>query len=355
MARFNSGVKYNVKKINGGGTYNSAPYIVIVYDSGISDDIIPSLLVNASVSDSGTGIDSSQLKVTLSPILDTGTGQEDISLSVNVNINDLTQGQDIVSLMYHMTLSDSGKGTDNINHVAQTFFFIDNGGEFKPLNVLVLKDSRYDTFPSLKEYVEEIPGRHGEIYFGSKLGSRLLELHVASTDGLTPEQKEEFKRLCAKYLNPLNGTKPLIFGDDIEKTYVVKYAGKIDPIQYANWMEFTIPFKMTNPYIIGTFEKKHSGNGILTNAGNTETPLLIEIQGNITNPSIIIGGQIVTYTGTIAAGKKLIIDTEKITAELDGVDVIENLVGELPIMLQPGNTSVTADSKVTFIWKDRWV
>jgi len=39
---------------------------------------------------------------------------------------------------------------------------------------------------------------------------------------------------------------------------------------------------------------------------------------------------------------------------LNGNNVLNNWSGGFP-KLQPGNTSVTADSKVTFIWRERWV
>jgi predicted phage tail component-like protein len=355
MANYNSGIKYNFKMPNGGGIYNSAPYIVFVYDNGFGNDIVSNLLTNIYTSDTAIGDDSVQATVTLSPILDLGKGQDEISLSANISTTDVGKGIDSIdSVLCHMSITETGTGEETIG-IARTFFIIDSENMLQPLNMLVLGDSRYDTFPSLKEYAEEIPGRHGEIIFDSKLGSGLLELHVASMDGMSSEQKEEFKRQCAKYLNPAKGIKPLVFWDDLGKTYSVKYAGKIDPTQYADWMEFTIPFKMSSSYITGSFEKKQVGSGMLVNDGNVETPLLIEIIGETIDPSIIIGTQTISYSGTIATGKRLIIDTGNITAELDGVNVVDNLSGDLPFMLQPGSTSVVADNKVTIIWRDRWV
>jgi len=233
------------------------------------------------------------------------------------------------------------------------YLIIDDNSILRPLGVLVLRDSRHDLMPALKEFVEEVPGRHGEINFGNKLSSRLLELHVASMDGLTPEQKEAVQREFAKYLNPLAGPKNLVFLDDPGKTYIVKYAGKIDPTEYADWMEFVIPFKAIKPYIVGSSEKKFSGSGTLTNNVNVETPIIIEILGEVTDPSITFGTYTLVYIGTIPTGQKLIVDTEKKTAKLNGVNVLDNWSGGFP-KLQPGNTSVTADNNVTFKWRERW-
>jgi phage-related protein len=156
-------------------------------------------------------------------------------------------------------------------------------------------------------------------------------------------------------LNPVNGAKNLAFSNDIKKIYTVKFAGKINPTLYADWFEFTIPFKMASPYIIGSFEKILVGSGTLNNEGNVETSLVIEVSGVITDPSIVIGGDAISYSGTIGAGQTLLIDTEAMTAELDGVNVIQNLTCDLPLMLQPGKTTITANSNVTVIFRDRWV
>ncbi len=355
MASYNSGIKYNAKVPYGGGMYNSAPYIIVVYDSGSGTDKIASLLANIYASDAGTGNEVVNATITLSPVLDMAVGVDNISVAAELGISDFGTGLDVLSLTCHMSIADSGTGLDELISVAKTLFIIDSENMLQPLNVLVLGDSRYDTFPALKEYSAQLPGRHGEINFGSKLGNGLLELRVASLDGMSPEIKEEFKRQCARYLNPVHGAKNLVFADDLEKTYSVKYAGKIDPTQYADWMEFTIPFKMSDSYITGSFEKKHSGSGTLVNDGNEETPLLIEIAGDIIDPLVTIGTQTISYTGAIQEGQTLIVDTENMTAELDGENVIDNVSGDLPFMLQPGNTPVNADSKVTFIWKDRWV
>lgn len=355
MANYNTGRLYNHKLPDGGAMYNSAPYAVIVYDGGAGQDAITSLLANIYASDTGEGTEAVKATVTLYPITDAGKGQDNISLTANIPVSDTGEGQDnIHSVLCYISVKDEAAGVD-ITGIAKTFFIIDADNILKPLNVLVVGDSRLDLFPQLKEYAEEIPGKHGETHFGSNLGSRPLELHVASMDGMTLEEKEEFKRLCSRYLNPVGGSKPLVFWDDLDKTYNVKYAGKIDPEQYADWLEFTIPFKMTSSYIEGSFKKAYVGTGTITNAGNTETPLIIEITGPATNPEVTIGDTTIEYNGTIPAGKTLVIDTEKLTAELDGENVLDDLTGDITVMLQPGETTVTADSNVTFIWRERWV
>ena len=234
------------------------------------------------------------------------------------------------------------------------YFLVTLDQILQPLGVQVIGDSRKDLFPEIKEYTDSVPGRHGEIFFGSNLKSKALELHVSSDENLTPAQKETQKRLYAKYLDATKGEKNLIFEDDAGKVYKVKYAGKIDINPSPSSFDFTIPFKMSTPYLSSNNENIASGNTTLTNSGNAETPLIIQAAGPLANPSIVIDTYTLAYSGTIAAGQILIIDTENMTAELDGVNVINNVSGELPLMLQPGDTAVTASAQISFLWRDRW-
>jgi predicted phage tail component-like protein len=355
MSNYNTGRLYNHKLPDGGAMYNSAPYAVIVYDGGAGQDAIASLFANVSISDAGEGTEAVKATVTLYPITDTGEGQDNISLTANIPVSDTGVGQDnIHSVLCNISVKDDATGEEYIG-IAQTFFIIDADNILQPLNVLIVGDSRTDTFPKIKEHAEQIPGKHGDIHFGSKLGGRILELHVVSLDSMSPAEKEEFKRNCAMYLNPVQGAKPLVFWDDLDKKYNVKYAGKISPTQYADWMEFTIPFRTIGPYIEGSFIRTFTGTGAITNNGNIETPLIIEIEGADSNPTIAIGDSIIGYNGDIPANKVLVIDTNKLVATIDGVSVLDDITGDIDVLLPVGQTSITAGGNVTFTWHERWI
>jgi len=358
MAIYNSGKQYNKAIPDGGANYNSGPFVIIIRDSGMGQDIVSDLLANVTLCDSATGLEEMHLVATLSPITDTGTGQDTLTLTADIPITDTGTGQDIISpLLCNVYVSDTGIGQDETN-IAKIFFVIDADNILKPLNVLIVGDSRLDTFPKIKRYKEEIPGRHGDVDFGSHLGGRILELDVASMDGLSPGQKEGMKRMWAKYLNPVSGARPLVFWDDLEKTYNVKYAGKIDPEQYADWMKFAIPFRMTSAYIEGSFERKLTGNGTVKNSGNIETPFVLQITGPVQNPIVTVGDATFEYVGDIPSGQVLIIDTGRQAAELDGVNALDDVIGGSDTMLPPGETAVSAGASgghVTIIWRERWI
>jgi predicted phage tail component-like protein len=305
MANYNSGILYNAGILGGGANYNSATYFII------------------EVSNAG-------------------------------------QGEELIQILANKPIFDVGAGMESITPYkfpVESYFVITCEGRLNPLGVIVLRDSRHELMPQTRDNTEEIPGMHGEHDFGSELKARVLELHVATDDGLSHLQKEQLKRTIAKYLNPVAGTKKMVFLDDMDVVYEVKYSGKIDLTKYADWMEFTIPFKMCNPLIESTEEHSQTGTGVIVNEGTFETPIFIEIPGPATAPTISVGTSVISYTSTVAAGQSLIIDTGAQTAKIGSVNAIAQVSGDIDIMLQPGvNVSVVPSVSATIVkWKDKWL
>lgn len=234
------------------------------------------------------------------------------------------------------------------------YFYVDLDSILHPLGLLVTGDSRYELLPSTRDNTEEIPGVHGEIDFGSELKARPLELHVVTEEGLSPIEKKQLQRLISMHLDPTKGVKSLVFADEPEKMYMVKYSGKIPLTNQATWFQFVIPFKMNDPFIIGTSEKNHSGAGTLVNEGTRETGLVIELKGPLVNPQIVINGEILYYDGEVPAGYTLIINTEKKTAIMGNLNVIDRFNEVFPF-IYPGNNPVSASSNITFKWRDKWI
>jgi len=267
-------------------------------------------------------------------------------------------GKEALGIEATLSIDDTGQCIDENLATAETDIFIDSDNKLMPLGVYVLRDSREELLPGTREITEIIPGKHGEIDFGSEFEARILELYCITPEGLTPQEKAQLKRQLAKKLNPVAGNKRLIFFDDLDKMYSVKYAGKIDLTQYPGAFEFTIPFKMSNPFIVSAFENKLVGSGTITNEGTFETPLVIEIQGPVTNPTVTVGEYDLSYTGDIVAGQTLIIDTGLMTVTLDGQNALGNFTGDIEkVELPPGETIVTAAAggTTTFKWRDCWL
>lgn len=234
-------------------------------------------------------------------------------------------------------------------------FSVDADNILQPLGVHVLRDSRYELLPGTRDYLEDIPGRHGEIDFGADLQPRILEFHCAIE--VTADLRAAKMRTLASYLNPLSGAQNLTFNDEPGKVYRVRYAGRIEVAEYyPTWIGFIIPFKMFDPLIVGASQKSLVGTGTATNSGTVATPFTLTIQGAVTNPSAVVAGYTMTYTGTVASGKSLIVDTDKLTAIYDGANALPNYNGVFP-KLQTGNNAVTAAGAgiTTVRWYDQWV
>ena len=153
----------------------------------------------------------------------------------------------------------------------------------------------------------------------------------------------------------MKGYRILIFEDDPDVEYKVKYSGKIDIKNYSSFFDFTIPFKMNDPFSYAREESALVGSGNIENTGSIETGLVIEIAGAVTNPSVTIGGKVLTYTGTITAGQTLTIDTLFMTAKIGTTNALDDLQANLPILVEPGKTTVTAGSNATIRWKNRYL
>ena len=250
----------------------------------------------------------------------------------------------------------SGQGSISMQGAVEKlkyYFFVTSDMILQPLGLLVTKINR-SLMPPTRDNTEEIPGRHGEIDFGSEFGSDIIELEVATEDGLTATEIESTRRTLAQKLNPSVGERDLVFEYENNKNYKVKYSGKIPLDRYPTWMKFVIPFKLINPMANDAEGKSLTGNGTITNEGTFETGLIIEIIGAVTNPTITIGGASLVYTGTISAGQTLTIDTEKQTAKIGPTNAMAGYNGEFPL-LPSGSVNVVAGSNVTIRWRNKWL
>lgn len=238
-------------------------------------------------------------------------------------------------------------------------FEVDTDGLLQPLGLKVLRDNRHEIIPGIRKYTEEIPGRDGELYFGANLRRRVLELLVGrkvSFDAASADYRPSVIRDIASQLNPLFGTQTLTFADDPGKVYSVRVADSVDVSREREYLEFAIVFEMDIPYIISATQNSLFGSGAAFNAGNEATPFTVTIQGPATNPSVTVAGYVMSYVGTIEVASVLVIDTEKLTAVLDGANALPDYNGVFP-KLQPGGNAVTAAASgtTTINWLDRWI
>ena len=282
--------------------------------------------------------------------LDTGFGTVAAEVTASVLVLVPGAGQEASNVTASVPVGVLGTGEDNISP-ARTYFLVTKGSILEPLGVLVLRDSYQDLAPATRDASVTVPGRHGVYSFGSEFAERTLEFKVAVKE----MQGGHTKQTLAKYLNPLLGKQPLIFAEDINKTYMAKCIGPIVVNKFLNWLSFTITFTV-DPIITGSFEKRQTGSGVLSNDGTFETPVTVLIRGPVTGPSVNIGGHVIAWSGALTATDVLEIDTERMTVKLNAANALAGFTGGFP-KLQPGETAVTAAlaGETTLVWRDRWL
>lgn len=321
---------------------------------GIGEVIMPSTLANLIIGDIGAGLAAIAINTTIIISLDTGYGTDAATIAADIPVMFSGSGLAIGNVAAIIPISVPGRGVAFVGAPAKSYFFITTKGILEPLGVLVLRGSRHDLIPEVRDRTISIPGRHGVYDFGSEFGQRNITILAASRGHIDIAQRAQIKRTLAKYLNPLVGKQPLIFADDIDKTYMVKCAGQVDIAISKSWLEFTIPFT-GDPIIIGSFEQQHVGSGALLNEGTFESPVRVSIRGAVTNPVLTIGGETLRWTGVMTANDVLEIDTENMRVTLNGINVLANYTGGFP-QIQPGETAVTAAAaETTWLWRDRWI
>lgn len=354
---YNTKLQYNRKLNDNGANYNSSKHLIIVISESGNIDEKEAYIVQAYfVYDNGQGNDNSSITNELSKLFDNGTSADSFKNIVNnVTVIDLSKldFQEETMFARLVDVIDKIIANDYVRK-AETHFIVDSDNILQPLGIKVAK-VKEGILPSIKNYTEEIPHKHGEYYFKSELKGKAIEFEVVTPDGLTPEVKSELKEKFMQYLNPTkNEEKPLTFSDNLEKQYLVRYSGNIDIDNYPSWFKFVIPFKMSNPLIRGSFDNVLIGSGTITNEGNTNANMIININGLADNPTIEIDGQILTYNGTIEYGQTVVIDTEKKTVMMGDINVLNNWCGIFPT-LKPGNTNVIMNGNISIRWRNAWL
>lgn len=259
--------------------------------------------------------------------------------------------------LYEGSFSDNGHGVDTINQPVKTVFYVDGNNVLQPLGAIVTRDTRVELLPRTRDYTESVPLVDGEYDAGTGLDSRILELHCVID--IAPELRDAFKRKLVQYFTPKNGPQPLVFSDDLDKVYYIKYSGQMDSIQYPHALDFTVPLKMSDPYIKSTTVKTHVGNGVITNSGNIECPIIINVTGPTSQPvTITVGDQSITYNATLSDVQTLIIDTDKMTAKVAGGNVLKDINGDF-IQLRLGDNDVNitgvSPQNVTIEYTEQWI
>lgn len=225
---------------------------------------------------------------------------------------------------------------------------LNDDGTITGLDLKWLQTSEFDIIAPTRDHSENIDGMDGEIDFGTEFSTGRIGLRCVSKH-LTKEEIYQLKTTLAKQLNDLREYTLLSYEG---KGIYVRLTERPEITDYPNWFEVHIPLTY-QPYWVSLGENSFTGDGTLTNEGTIETPLIIEIQGPVTDPEITIGDQTLSYLGILTSNDKVTIDTDKMTVKFNSVDALDSYNKVFP-KLQPGDTQVSSTATVTYKWRDRW-
>lgn len=222
----------------------------------------------------------------------------------------------------------------------------------EPFGIQLSRESEFALIAPSESSTEEVQGLDGEIDFGTTLKNGEYRLNgIIEHDG-PYNRNSVIDGVVAKFLECMELT---------ELTYEVKpnlitYAritGKPDFVPYPNFTRVNFDLKL-DPFWYSN-EKSLVGNGVIINEGTFETGLIIEVNGPSTNPTLTIGGKVLSYTGIVASGEKLVIDTERETVKNGNLNAMVNYNKVFPTLQAEESLAVVAGSNVIIKWRDKWI
>lgn len=367
VARVGEGMQSGGAAVGLGEVYDAAT------DTGHAEETI-ALNAALGVMDAGALVEHLSAAVDVTPIADSATAADAVSalaaalvsessagtdagtVASTLTVAELVALADLVQASVQAGVADTGSFADVIMGLLVINVYVRLNGTVEPLGVIALRDGRADLVPSIRDHAAEIPGRNGEVWFGSDLGPRGVELRVMSKGGLSLAEKSALKRLVASRLSPTSGVFSIAWEEDPERYLEVRVAGAVTPEEYADCLEFTIPLKASQPFYLGSNVRSHTGAGEATCNGNMDTPATVTITGPVTNPSVTVGATAFTWTGTVGSADQLVIDGTRLTVTFNGVNALSGFAGSFPVLRPGSNTiSVQSDGTVTVTWRDRWL
>jgi len=230
---------------------------------------------------------------------------------------------------------------------------IKTDGTLDPLGLKWTNESRFELMPPTRDNRESVYA-DGEIDFGTELETGEIELHCVSDEGLTKAEINTLKAALAGQLNSLRSYNLLCWECDQDKALYVRLARRPETTDHPGWFEITIPLKY-KPIWVSTVEHCLIGSGSINNAGTFDAPLIIEIKGPATNPEVTVGGEVLSYNGTLGANDVLTINTGAKTVKLNNINALANFTGKVGLQVPPGQTAVAATETTTIKWRDCWI
>jgi len=235
--------------------------------------------------------------------------------------------------------------------------------------------SRFPVLPGTRDRYLAVAGRHGDWDLGLDYEALEIELEVA----VRATSESDLRRLAreiAAWLDPTKGERPLVLDTEPDRYYQARLAGGvvIEPVA-AGLGRATLPFRASDPHAYALVDDVFSftapGNYRFFRRGTAPSYPRIEIQGTSSGSgnaaiTVELGGKAITYTGPLAAGEKLVLDSDTLTAyretgggQVSAINDLDSL--DFPVAAPGNNELILAVDgaatlkKATITCRSRWL
>lgn len=235
---------------------------------------------------------------------------------------------------------------------------VGSDGIVQPFGITLSRESRQQLLATTRDINEEKAYADGDIDFGTELTNGEWVLKGIIEVSTVAARYTARTTLAGQLLDCIE-SQELYFDDNPSMYTMARLTGKPEIVEHPLWIEISITFSI-DPFWYSLNENSLTGTGVIVNAGTFETPILVEVNGPVTNPSISVGNYVIAYSSSVASGQILIIDTGNQTAYISAttpINAMANISGSIDYMLEP-QVSVTVTpsiSTATVKWNDAWI
>lgn len=252
------------------------------------------------------------------------------------------------------------------------------GVDFRDFGIIILRGSKAPILPETKDSTVTVPGMTGVYDYGATLGARMIELECAFVGFRSPADLQQAVRRFAAHLVDEYGrprVMPLRIDWEPDVEYMVRYSGSLAIERLASLGTFTLPLLAADPFAYAVVDDVFSftapGNYRFFRRGTAPSYPRIEIQGTSSGSgnaaiTVELGGKAITYTGPLAAGETLVLDSDTLTAyretgggKVSAINDLDSL--DFPVAAPGNNELILAVDgaatlkKATITCRSRWL
>lgn len=176
-----------------------------------------------------------------------------------------------------------------------------------------LNESEIPGLPEATETTVRAAGRDGDIVLGTTYEPLPFVIVCYTEDNLTSEEKNIQENKIKNFFNEMKEKAKTFAIEMGEKFYNVKYNANLTVTNFPKFLQFSMPFKSSNPYGKDTTLKKIDGNGTMSSETVKEVGATFTIEGPATSPIISLNNYSMEYNNLLLENEKLIINSSNST------------------------------------------